>query len=81
MALPKPASRSRGGRIHDKATTRALVRDARAGGMVLQWRPGFTRVGKSGERYLFYSRARTFTQFDAQTKVTFVSGLAGGNRL
>ena len=72
-----PATR---GPIHDKATTRALVRDARAAGMVLRWRPGFTKGGISGERYPFYSRARTFAQFDALTKETFVSGLTGGTR-
>ena len=68
------------GPIHDQATTRALVRDAQAARMVLRWRPGFTKGGKSGERYQFYSRARTFAQFDALTKETFVSGIAGGNR-
>ena len=48
--------------------------------MVLRWRPGFTKGGISGERYPFYSRARTFAQFDALTKETFVSGITGGNR-
>lgn len=48
--------------------------------MVLRWRPGFTKGGISGERYPFYSRARTFAQFDALTKETFVSGLTGGTR-
>ena len=42
--------------------------------------PGFTKRGKSEERYPFYSRARTFAQFDALTKETFVSGLTGGTR-
>ena len=42
-----------------------MVRDARAAGMVLRWRPGFSKSGKSGERFLFYSRAKTFAQFDA----------------
>ena len=33
--------------------------------MVLRWRPGFSKSGKSGERFLFYSGAKTFAQFDA----------------
>ena len=69
------------GPIHDTATARALVRDARAAGTVLRWRPGFTKSGKSGERYQFHSRARTFAQFDALSKEAFVSGSTGGNRL
>ena len=69
------------GPIHEKATARAPVRDARAAGMALRWRPGFTKSGMSGERYQFYSRARAFTKFDALTKGTFVSGCTGGNRL
>jgi hypothetical protein len=57
-----------------------MVRDARAAGMVLRWRPGFTKGGKSGERYQYYSRAKTFAQFDALTKETFLSGITGTQR-
>ena len=66
--------------ILDNATTRALVRDARAAGLILRWKPGFKKGGKSGERYLFYSKARTFAQFDAMTKETFLSGSTGTRR-
>ena len=52
----------------------------RAAGMVLRWREGFTKTGQSGERYQFYSKAKTFAQFDAMTKETFLSGVTGTQR-
>ena len=39
------------GAILDEATARALIHDARAAGVVLRWRPGFTKGRQSGERY------------------------------
>ena len=77
-----PSSRASSPRppIYDQSTTRALLRDARAAGQVLRWRPGFTKTGKSGERYQFYSKAKTFAQFDALTKETYLSGITGTPR-
>ena len=79
---PVPSGRASAPRspIYDAPTTRALLRDARAAGQVLRWRPGFSKTGKSGERYQFYSKARTFAQFDAMTKETYLSGITGTQR-
>ena len=41
------------------------------------WRPGFSKSGKSGERFQFYSRAKTFAQFDAIAKESYLSGITG----
>jgi len=66
-------------RISD-VEARRTVRDARAAGLVLRWKQGQQKRGKSGERYLFYSTARTFDQFDKLTKEQFLSGTTGGMR-
>ena len=46
---PVPSGRASAPRppIYDAPTTRALLRDARAAGQVLRWRPGFSKTGKS----------------------------------
>ena len=54
-----------------------MVRDAWAAGVVLRWRPGFSKSGKSGLRFQFYSRAKNFAQFDAMTKKSYLSGITG----
>ena len=79
-ASAAPSGQARGQSHLDTATVRAMIRDARAAGQVLRWRPGFAKSGKSGERFPFYSKARTFAQFDALTKETFLSGLTGTQR-
>ena len=57
-----------------------MVLDARAAGMVPRWRPGFLKSGKSGERFQFYSKARTLAQFDAMTKELYLTGVTGASR-
>ena len=79
-ASAAPSGQARGQSHLDTATVRAMIRDARAAGQVLRWRPGFAKTGKSGERFQFYSKARTFAQFDALSKETFLSGLTGTQR-
>jgi len=61
----------------DDVTARAMVRDARKAGLILYWCPGHVKKGVSGERYQFYSKAKTFAQFDALTKERFLSGITG----
>ena len=57
------------------------MRDARAARMVMRWRTGFLKSGKSGERFSFYSRAMTFAQFDAMTTEFYLPGITGTWRL
>ena len=57
-----------------------MVRDARVAGMDLRWRPGSSKSGKSGERFQFYSTAKTFAQFDAMAKEFYLSGITGAWR-
>ena len=45
--------------------------------MVMRWRPGYSKKGLSGERFQFYSRAKTFAQFEAMLKETYLSGITG----
>ena len=59
------------------ALARILIRDARDSGMVMRWRPGYSKKGLSGERFQFYSRAKTFAQFEAMLKETYLSGITG----
>jgi hypothetical protein len=52
-------------------TARAIVYDAQKAGLVLHWCPGYAKKKKkksiSGERYQFYSKTKTFAQFDTLT--------------
>ena len=41
----------------------ALIRASRAAGQILRWLPAFTKAGKNGERYRFYSKARMWKQY------------------
>ena len=79
-AGPAQAAEVSGGLLHDTSTVQVMIRDTRAAGQVLRWRPGFSKTGRSGERYPFYSKARTFAQFDALTKEMYLSGLTGTQR-
>ena len=45
--------------------------------MVMRWRPGYSKKGLSGERFPFYSRAKTFLQFDAMLNENYLPGLTG----
>ena len=74
-ATSKPSIREQ--KRLDTYTARALVKDARKAGLILRWRPGHTKHGQSGERYQFYSKTKTFAQFDALTKDFFLSGHTG----
>ena len=58
----------------DDNTARAIVYDAQKAGLVLHWCPGYAKKGISGERYQFYSKTKTFTQFDTLTKDHVLSG-------
>ena len=74
-ATSKPSIREQ--KRLDTYTARALVKDAQKAGLILRWRPGHTKHGQSGERYQFYSKTKTFAQFDALTKDFFLSGHTG----
>ena len=65
------------GSIMEQEEANALISGARAAGQVLRWKPGHTKTGKSGERYQFYSKTKTWPQYDAMLKDKFVSGLRG----
>ena len=62
-------------------TARAIVYDAQKAGLVLHWCPGYAKKGISGERYQFYSKTKTFAQFDTLTKDHILSGRTGTMKL
>jgi hypothetical protein len=68
------------GSIMGKEEADALISGARAAGQVLRWLPGFTKTGKSGERYRYYSTTKTWAQYDAMLTDTFISGISGTTR-
>ena len=48
-------------------TARAIVHDTQKAGLVLYRCPGYAKKGTSGEWYQFYSKTKTFAQFDTLT--------------
>jgi len=65
--------------IMSDAEARVAIDDARAAGMVLVWRAGFAKSGRSQERYVQYSKALTFAQLDACRRHTYLSAITGAD--
>jgi hypothetical protein len=68
------------GRIMPDDEADATITSARDAGQLLRYLPGFTKSGQSGERYQFYSKARTWQQYDSMRKEYFTSGLSGTSK-
>ena len=63
--------------VLDPATARVLVREALEAGMAMRWRDGISKSKESGGQFLFYSKAKAYTQFNTPNPEMPLSGIKG----
>ena len=80
VVAARRAAKNGKGRLMSDEDADALITGARAAGQLLCWLPGFSKAGKSRDRYRVYSKARTWQQYDKMLTEKFISGETGTPR-